>query len=150
MSARLKSSVLRREERGLGNISMGRLILSGLFGGGVFMLMRVLGLASLMIPSGLITFILSLILTSPRHGIPLYLYGFITMKARLTLSSEGMGQSFAHALGWYAEDLLIEASNEYFSAENTDSGTLDEWEIVPESAQLVGFEVVTDTILLGE
>ena len=74
MAARLKSSVLRREERGFGSVSMGRLLVSGMGGGAAFMLASLMQLRLLMIPLALGVFIGGLVLTNPRHGIPLYLY----------------------------------------------------------------------------
>jgi hypothetical protein len=153
MSARLKSSVLRREERGFGSISMGRLIISGMIGGLCFFAMRLVGLSAFMIPTGLIAFIAGLVLTNLKHGIPLYLHWLITLRARLLMDSVEHPQSWigqaTKLLEMNTEQLTLDSAKLLSaSAVVEEDGTLDEWEIVPDSAQMVGFEVVTDTIQL--
>jgi len=153
MSARLKSSVLRREERGFGSISMGRLIISGMIGGLGFFAMRLLGLTAFMIPAGIIAFIAVLVLTNLRHGIPLCLHGFITLRARFLMKSLEYPQSWTakatQLLEMNPEQLTLDSAKLLSaSAVIQEDGTLDEWEIVPDSTQLVGFEVVTDTLQL--
>lgn len=153
MAARLKSSVLRREERGFGAISMGRLIISGMIGGLCFFAMRLIGLSVLMIPAGLIAFIAGLILTKLQHGLPLYLHALITLRARLLMNG------LAHPQSWTAQATrLLEMNPEQLTLDSAkllsasviveEAGTLDAWEIIPDAAQLVGFEVVTDTLQL--
>ncbi|NJL58061.1 hypothetical protein HC928_25295 [bacterium] len=82
-----QASVLRREERGFGSVSMGRLLVSGMGGGAAFMLASLMQLRLLMIPLALGVFIGGLVLTHPRHGIPLYLYLLVTIRTRLLLAS---------------------------------------------------------------
>jgi hypothetical protein len=153
MSARLKSSVLRREERGFGSISMGRLIISGMIGGLCFFAMRLLGMSVFMIPAGLIAFIAGLLLTKLKHGIPLYLHWLITLRAQVLMNSIEHPQSWAaqatKLLELNTEQLMLD-SGKLLSASAVveEDGSLDEWEIVPDSEQIVGFEVVTDTIQL--
>jgi hypothetical protein len=153
MSARLKSSVLRREERGFGSISMGRLIISGMIGGLCFFAMRLVGLSIFMIPAGLIAFIAGLVLTNLKHGIPLYLHWLITLRAHLLMNS------VEHPQSWIAQATkLLEMNTEQLTLDSAkllsagavveEDGSLDEWEIIPDSEQMVGFEVVTDTIQL--
>jgi len=147
MSARLKSSVLRREERGFGSISMGRLIVCGMVGGVAFMFVRLIGVGFLMIPCGLGAFIGALIFTSGRHGIPLYLHIFITLKARLLLSNDGLGAQFVNLFEMNLDDLTLDTSKLFYTP-SMEEGTLDEWEIVPDSDGVAGFEVFTDTLEL--
>jgi hypothetical protein len=153
MSARLKSSVLRREERGFGSISMGRLIISGMIGGLCFFAMRLVGLSVFMIPAGLVAFIAGLVLTNLKHGIPLYLHWLITLRARLLMDSVEHPQSWigqaTKLLEMNTEQLTLDSAKLLSaSAVVEEDGSLDEWEIVPDSEQMVGFEVVTDTIQL--
>jgi hypothetical protein len=143
MPARLKSSVLRREERGFGSISMGRLIISGMIGGVVFMLMRVLGLGVLMIPGGLAGFITALILSSPRHGIPLYRHLIMTTKARLMLTENS---PLAKTFNLTADDLILDSSALFSVVVVEEEVALDGWEIVADSEALAGIEIFTDTI----
>jgi hypothetical protein len=150
MSARLKSSVLRREEKGIGSISMGRLILAGMFAGVCFFGMRLLGLNFLIIPAALAGFVGCLMVTHPRQGIPLYLYWSIILRSRLMLASENEQEGWMGQLGRFME-MRVEAltldSTKLLSApiNPTEVGSLDEWEIVPDSVQMVGFEVVTES-----
>src|SRR5688572_11863309 len=97
MGARLKSSVLRREERGFGSISMGRLIISGMVGGMSFFAMRLIGLTALMIPVGIAAFIAGLVFSNLKHGIPLYRHWFITLRARLLMDAA------SDTKGWTAQ-----------------------------------------------
>lgn len=143
MSARLKSSVLRREERGFGSISMGRLIVSGMIGGVVFMLMRVLGLGALMIPGGLVGFIMALILSSPRHGIPLYRHLIMTTKARLMLAENS---PLAQVFNFSEDDLMLDTASLFSVVVIEEDIAFDGWEIVADSEALAGIEIFTDTI----
>lgn len=142
MPARLKSSVLRREERGFGSISMGRLIVSGMIGGVVFMLMRVLGVGALMIPGGLAGFIVALILSSPRHGIPLYRHLIMTTKARLMLADNQV----SHMLNFKEDDFMLDTSVLFSVVVIEEDVAFDGWEIVADSEALAGIEIYTDTI----
>jgi hypothetical protein len=151
MTARLKSSVLRREERGMGAISMARLIASGMAGGLVFMALRVLGAGILTIPGGIAGFILALILTHPRHGIPLYLHLYITNRARLQLQAmdepHSLSATLAKGLDWHAQHLRLDAQHLFATPVTMDVlETWEDWEIVADSTEVAGFEVVTDTL----
>jgi hypothetical protein len=152
MAARLKSSVLRREERGIGSITMGRLIVSAMIGGLCFFAMRLLGLSILMIPMGIAAFVGSLVLTHPRHGIPLYLHLLITFRARLLVQA-------LRPRSWQAQvTRLLELKRDSLTLDTAqvlsvpaaveDDGDLDAWEIVPDSAHAAGFEVVGDSLQL--
>ena len=155
MAARLKSSVLRREERGFGSISMARMISSGMFGGVAFLGMQLIGLRLLMIPAGLIAFVAGLIFTSGRHGIPLYRHLIITIKARFLLAVEADKQGFAAQTARFLDldaDALILDASKLLTAPilSQEDGGLDEWEIVTDSGYSIGFELVTDTLNLEE
>jgi hypothetical protein len=153
MGARLKSSVLRREERGFGSISMGRLIISGMIGGMSFFAMRLIGLTALMIPVGLVAFIAGLVFTNMKHGIPLYRHWFITLRTRLLMNADtdtnGWTSQVVNILDLDRESLVLDTTK-LLSAPSVveEDGTLDEWEIVPDSEDMAGFEVVTDSIQL--
>lgn len=153
MGARLKSSVLRREERGFGSISMGRLIISGMIGGMSFFAMRLIGLTAFMIPVGLLAFIAGLVFTNLKHGIPLYRHWFITVRARLLMDADKDSNSWTsqvvNILDLDSKALILDTAK-LLSAPNIieEDGSLDEWEIVPDSEDLAGFEVVTDSIQL--
>ena len=153
MGARLKSSVLRREERGFGSISMGRLIISGMVGGMSFFAMRLIGLTALMIPIGIVAFIAGLVFTNLKHGIPLYRHWFITLRAHLLMDAANDTKRWTAQVVNMLDldsDALVLDTAQLLSVPNIveEDGTLDEWEIVPDSEDLVGFEVVTDSIQL--
>jgi hypothetical protein len=153
MAARLKSSILRREERGFGSISMSRLLVSGMAGGAVFMLCAMARLSAIMIPSAIAVFIAGLVLTHPRFGIPLYLYLLLNFRTRFLLDAQSDGWQ-SQAMGLFemkADSLTLEASTLLAAPVVVEeSGTLDGWEIVTDSAEINGFEVVTDTLFLEE
>lgn len=151
MAARLKSSVLRREEKGIGSISMARLIVSGMMGGAIFMGMQLLGIPLLMIPAGLVTFIAGLILTAPRHGIPLYRHLQMTLLTRLMLIAQADPDSIAAAIvkfiGVQVDSLSLDTSIVLSAPLVYDeNGTLDDWEILPDSDHESGFEIISDTL----
>jgi hypothetical protein len=155
MAARLKSSILRREERGFGSISMSRLLVSGMAGGGVFMVCALAKLGALMIPGAIAVFIAGLVLTHPRFGIPLYLYMLLNFRTRFLLDADQQPAGWQAQLAGMAElkrdGLVLEASTLLAAPVVVEeSGTLDGWEIIPDSAQISGFEVVTDTLFLEE
>lgn len=149
MAARLKSSVLRREEKGVGSISMARLMVSGMGGGAVFMGMQLIGIPLLMIPAGLVAFIFGLILTTPRHGIPLYLHLKLTLLTRLMLTARADENSIeakiTSLLGLPLDSLTLDTA-EVLSAPVLleDEGSLDAWEILPDTVHETGFELVSD------
>jgi hypothetical protein len=152
MAARLKSSVLRREERGIGSITMGRLIACAMVGGLAFLGMRVVGIPILMIPGGLGGFVGALILTGLRHGIPLYRHLYITLKARLQVEALHDESSWqGQVVGWLNVDpqgLTLDTTKLLAAPVVVEAGTLDEWEIVADSTSTSGFEVVTDTLYI--
>ena len=153
MAARLKSSILRREERGFGSISMSRLLVSGMAGGGVFMVCALAKLGALMIPGAIAVFIARLVLTHPRFGIPLYLYLLLNFRTRFLLDAQSNGWQ-SQAAGLFemtSASMTLEASTLLAAPVIVEeSGTLDGWEIIPDSAHLSGFELVTDTLFLEE
>jgi hypothetical protein len=152
MAARLKSAVLRREERGIGSITMGRLIACAMLGGLAFLGMRVVGIPILMIPGGLGGFVGALILTGLRHGIPLYRHLYITLKARLLVGALQATDSWqGQVVGWLdlsADTLTLDTVKLLSAPMVVEEGTLNEWEIVADSSSTAGFEVVTDTLYI--
>jgi hypothetical protein len=152
MAARLKSSVLKREERGVGSVTMGRLIACAMLGGASFMAMQLLGLRLLMIPGGLGGFIMALFLTSLRHGIPLYRHLTIILRARLMVAALTDAASWqGQTVSFFDLDpdtLRLDTVRLLAAPAIVEEGTLDEWEIVADSRSTDGFEVVLDTLSL--
>lgn len=156
MAARLKSSVLRREERGIGSISMARLLVCGMGAMGTFMGLSFLQAPGLlMILMTLVGLVGGLVLTHPVRAIPLYLHLLMTVRTRFLLDSQ------AQPHGWQAQvvgmlemksDTLTLDASQLLAAPEVfeETGTLDGWEIVLDSEALSGFEVVTDTLFLEE
>ena len=152
MAARLKSSVLKREERGVGSITMGRLIVCAMLGGGAFMGMQLIRLRLLMIPAGLGGFILALFLTGLRHGIPLYRHLVIVLRARLLITALKDPSSWQGQVVTFLDvdtGLLTLDTVKLLSAPViVEEGTLNEWEIVLDSQTTEGFEVIFDPLSL--
>jgi len=132
---------------------MGRLLVSGMSSGAVFLLASLLKWRMLMIPLSLLVLVAGLILTNPRHGIPLYLYLWVTTHTRFLLASThhpaGWQAQVVAGMGWKADHLTLEADTSIvtLSADGMDT-SLDAWEILPDSTLTQGFEVVTDTFYL--
>ena len=137
----------------MGSISMGRLLVAGMAGGAAFMLASLLAWRLLMIPLALGVFVGGLVLTHPRHGIPLYRYALITARTRLLLaavqSPTGWQARLAQGLGLPTETLTVETDRPAATVVDTlDNLPPDAWEILPSAADTAGFEVVTDTFYL--
>jgi hypothetical protein len=72
MAAQFKSNIRLREEKGFGSVSMKRLIFCGVGAVLVFMVLRLTPLASLSLPLLLLVFIVLLLLSGLRGGLPLW------------------------------------------------------------------------------
>jgi hypothetical protein len=97
MAAQFKSNVRLREEKGLGSVSMKRLIFCGVGAVLAFMLLRFTPLASVALPALVVIFIALLILSGARGGLPLW--------QRLLLGWRGLLVLHAarHPRGWGAQ-----------------------------------------------
>jgi hypothetical protein len=116
--------------------------------------MRIIGLTFLMIPVALVAFIGALVVTNLKHGIPLYLHWLITLRTRLLLDaihySENWTARAVKFLDWDTQQLVLDA-NALLATTTVveEEGSIDQWEVVPDSMAGVGFEIVTDTIELA-
>ncbi|MCA9881997.1 MAG: hypothetical protein KC546_08620 [Anaerolineae bacterium] len=115
MAAQFKSNVRLREEKGFGSISMKRLIFSGT--GAVFLFMgsRMTPFASMSLPILVGCFILLLVLSGSRGGLPLWQRLVLGWRARLLLvASEhptGAASQIVLALNLNANDTHLRSSD---------------------------------------
>jgi len=98
MAAGIKSHVLRRDEKGFMGIPFKRLLLGGVSGGMTLILTR-FAVGNLAFLAAAITFILTLTLTSPRGGIPLWQRLLYRLRGSLMLAAERKPKSIAGRLG---------------------------------------------------
>lgn len=72
MAAQFKSNIRLREEKGVGSVSMKRLIFCGVGAVLIFMVLRFTPLAGLSLPALVVSFVILLILSGARGGLPLW------------------------------------------------------------------------------
>lgn len=87
MAAQFKSNIRMREEKGFGSITMKRLIFCGVGAVSAFMLLRLTPLASASLPMMVVLFVLLLVFSGPRGGIPLWLRLLLHWRGRLILTA---------------------------------------------------------------
>ncbi len=98
MAADLKSHVLRRDEKGFAGIPFKRLLLSGVSGGMVLVISR-FALGNLAFALAVVTVVLTLVLTAPRGGLPLWQRLLYRARGSLMLAAERKPNSIAGRLG---------------------------------------------------
>lgn len=98
MAADIKSHVLRRDEKGFMGIPFKRLLLGGVSGGMTLIIAR-FAVGNLAFLVAVLTFILALILTGPRGGIPLWRRLVYRVRGSLMLAAERKPKSIAGRLG---------------------------------------------------
>lgn len=108
MVAQFKSNVRRREEKGLGSVSMKRLIFCGVVAVPPFMLLRFTPLAPVAMPLLLANFIALLILTGERGGVPLWARLLANWRGALVLAS---ARHPASLRAWLARALNLDAAS---------------------------------------
>jgi hypothetical protein len=84
MTADFKSHVLRRDEKGFAGIPFKRLLISGVSGGLIYTLTRIL-MPGLALPSGIGVAVLTLILTGMRGGLPLWRRLWLRLRGTILL-----------------------------------------------------------------
>jgi len=85
MTATVKSRVLVREEKGMGGVSMKRLVFCGMGAGMLYMLVNLSPLSHLSIPVLFIAFALGVYLTGQTYGIARYRWWLLNGRGRLLL-----------------------------------------------------------------
>ncbi|HML21002.1 MAG TPA: hypothetical protein PKD09_05095 [Aggregatilinea sp.] len=98
MAADIKSHVLRRDEKGFAGIPFKRLLLGGVSGGMTLILAR-FALGNVAFLLAVITFILALVLTGPRGGLPLWQRLLYRVRGSLMLAAERKPRSIGGRLG---------------------------------------------------
>ena len=87
MAAQFKSNVRLREEKGFGSVSMKRLIFCGVGAVLVFMVLRFTPLSGVALPLLVVVFILLLVLTGSRGGLPLWQRLLLGLRGVLVLAA---------------------------------------------------------------
>jgi len=152
MSERIKSRVLVREEKGIGSISLKRIIFSGLGAGFLFNIMNLTPLRAISFPMVFILFFSFIILSGNRFGIPLYLWFWKSWQGRLLLAARRSPQSLAawlcKQLNWDIHDLTLDG-NHLFAV---GVSQLDDWEGIEllddDNLDAGGFEIMGDDIIV--
>jgi hypothetical protein len=101
MSADFKSHVLSRDEKGFGGIPFKRLLLGGVGGGFAYTILRLI-FPGAAIPAGITVAVMSILLTSPRGGLPLWLRLWLRLRGSLMLA----GMTHPHSLAYEFARLL--------------------------------------------
>jgi hypothetical protein len=98
MAADFKSHVLRRDEKGFAGIPFKRLLLAGISGGMVLVFTR-LAVGNLAFVLSLAVFVLTLVLTGPRGGLPLWQRLLYRVRGSLMLAIARKPAGLAGRLG---------------------------------------------------
>lgn len=85
MAATIKSRVLVREEKGMGGISMKRLVFCGMGAGMTYFIINLSPLRDLSIPSLILLFCLLVFLSGSRYGLARYQWILLNTQGRLLL-----------------------------------------------------------------
>jgi hypothetical protein len=88
MTATMKSRVLTREEKGIGGVSMKRLIFCGMGGGVVYFILNLSPLSMCSLPSLLVVFVTLIMASGQRHGISRYQWLLLTLQGRTLLHAD--------------------------------------------------------------
>ncbi|MAU12437.1 MAG: hypothetical protein CL607_21615 [Anaerolineaceae bacterium] len=148
MAAQFKSNVRLREEKGFGSISMKRLIFSGT--GAVFLFMgsRMTPFATMSLPILVGSFILLLMLSGSRGGLPLWQRLVLGWRARLLLvaseNSTGTASQLVLALNLNTNDTYLR-SKDIFQNQKADLRSKDsQWAIYSDVCEARKWEAQQD------
>ena len=146
----LKSRVLVREEKGIGSLTMKRLIFSSMFAGFVFLLAR-LAVGGWAVPIFILTLIGTLYGTGERYGIPRYAYLAYYGYACLTLTAAQHPNGWAARLFRLAQrrpDGVFVSGAQLFRGVAVAEEDWSDWEIVADSDHLAdgGLQIVADRL----
>ncbi len=151
MVATLKTRVLSREEKGIGPVSMKRLIFSGMGAGIVFMIVRVTPLNLCGIPALLVGFVFFLVMSGDKQGVPRYRYLWMTWRGNFILGAARGGWS-ARIANWFSLDVAVTrlyGSTLFSAAPQGDAVSDWDWEIVEDPFAVdEGLRLVRDVPLL--
>jgi hypothetical protein len=128
MAAQFKSNVRLREEKGFGSVSMKRLIFCGVGAVIFFMVLRLTPLASIALPTLLIVFILLLVLTGSRGGLPLWQRLLLGLRGSILLAAarhpDGLAAQVAQLLSIDPSQARLQADS-LFETQSTDAQAAD-------------------------
>lgn len=129
--AEFKSHVTRRDEKGMFGVPFKRLLGCGLGTGALFTVLRMV-LPDVAIPFGLSSFVLLLVMTTPRGGIPRWKHLLYGLRWRLltavALTPSSMAGQVGVALGLPAGAVDLDASVLFrLDEENAPRTALSDW-----------------------
>jgi len=87
MTATIKSRVLVREEKGMGGVSMKRLVFCGMGAGIAYLVINLSSLSVCSIPALFVSFALLIYLSGNRYGVARYQWLLLTARGRLLLTA---------------------------------------------------------------
>lgn len=146
MTATIKSRVLTREEKGIGGISMKRLIFCGMGGGIIYLVLNLSPLSMCSLPMLLFVFITLLIASGQRYGIPRYLWIQLTIKGRmlLTQNPNGLIESVRQQLNLTATQSTVHSHEIFVGAHSTTTDLSGIQILNHDRDDAVGFEILSD------
>jgi hypothetical protein len=98
MTATIKSRVLVREEKGMGSVSMKRLVFCGMGAGIAYLILNVSPLSVCSIPALFVAFVSLIYLSGNRYGIARYQWLLLTARGRLLLNAYRVPDSWSARL----------------------------------------------------
>ena len=127
--ATFKSNILIREEKGFFGIPLPRFLLAFMSGAMVYMVSNFfLGGVSLVL--GLVAAVLTVVLTQPRGGIPLWQRLQYRVRGRLIMAQINAPGSTAASVGKFLElhtDALVLSANDLFRASDDEEAEAVDW-----------------------
>lgn len=142
MAAQFKSNVRLREEKGFGSVSMKRLIFCGVGAVLAFMVLRLTPLANVSLPALAVIFIVLLILSGSRGGLPVWQRLLLGWRGTLVLLAmrhpNGLGAQAAAALNLDPGAAQLHSARLY-STQRPDTGIEpSDWTLYADLAEAEG------------
>lgn len=154
MTATMKSRVLTREEKGIGGVSMKRLIFCGMGGGMVYFILNLSPLSMCSLPSLLVMFIILIIASGQRQGIPRYQWLLLTLKARTLLTAyhqpSGLTAQLIEQLDVPVGKLQIHSGDLFVGTMQTETDLSGIQILSHDRHDAVGFEVLSHDEIMVE
>jgi hypothetical protein len=145
--ATFKSNILVREEKGFFGIPFKRMLLAFMAGSVIYMVSNFF-LGSISLGLGVVSAVLTIILTQPRGGIPLWQRLLYRVRGRLIMAQVDASDSIAASLGKFLElhsDILVLTGDDLFHApEDEEAEAVDwsEWMTYTDPAQVQSGEAL--------
>lgn len=156
MTARFKSHILKREERGLFGLTFERLMAIGGGGFAGYVLAKALQLTGIwMAPPILIGLAFTAYWLSEPDGVPRYLSFFAAQKALLLLAARKRPQSlrglFVKTFAFDTQGLLLDGENLYWLEDYAGDSEMDGIEILElDELNEGGYEILNEDLIILE